>query len=73
MADNPDHIFQYNKNLVQTIFEKKKHFHSQQAHLPIEEKIKILLKLQKIALTIRPAKQKNDRRRVWQLKNTSSV
>ena len=72
MAGKSDHIFQYNKDMVKNIFEKKKSFHSQQARLPIEEKIKILVKLQKIALTIRPPGAKNDRRMVWKLKNPSS-
>lgn len=31
------------------LFEKKEEFHKEQANLPFEEKIKILVKLQKIA------------------------
>ena len=67
MAGKSDQIYRYNKDLVKAVFEKKKKFHSQQARLPIEEKIKILVKLQKIALTIRPVKKTDDRRMVWKL------
>jgi len=67
MTEKSDDIFQYNKEIVKTIFEKKKEFHYQQAYLPIEEKIKILVKLQEISLTLRPQKGKDDRRIVWKL------
>ena len=65
MANDPDKIFQYNKDLVQKIFKQKEEFHLDRARLPIEEKIKILIELQKIALTIRPRHGDDDRRMVW--------
>ena len=37
------------KKIVENIYKKKNNFHKMQAKLPIEEKIKILVKLQKIA------------------------
>lgn len=64
--DTPDYI-QYHRELVSEIFRKKAEFHRQQARLPIEEKIKILIELQKIALTIRPKQGEDDLRRVWEL------
>jgi len=67
MAQKPDTIFEYHADLVQRIFDKKAEFHRQQARLPIEEKIKILVELQKIALTIRPNRDPDDRRVVWHL------
>ncbi len=67
MANNPDNIYQYNADLVKNIFEKKARFHRRQAQLPIEEKIKILIELQKIALTIRPNRGGDDKRVVWQI------
>lgn len=69
MAQNPDDLFQYHPDLVQRIFSKKTEFHRQQARLPIEEKIKILVELQKIALTIRPNRGPGDTRVVWHLKS----
>ena len=67
MAKTPDAIFEYHADLAQNIFDKKAEFHRQQARLPIEEKINILIELQKIALTIRPKSVPDDRRFVWQL------
>jgi hypothetical protein len=67
MASKSDNIIQYNKKLVTKIFKQKKALHRQQARLPIEQKIKLLVQLQKIALTIRPKRGKKDRRVVWQL------
>ncbi len=37
------------------------------ARLPIEEKVRILVRLQIIALQARPPKGPNDRRMVWQI------
>ena len=42
------HITTRNKEEISKIFENKKRFHQAQAKLPIEEKIKILVELQKI-------------------------
>jgi hypothetical protein len=41
------------------IFAKKAEFHKEQAKLPFEEKIKILVKLQRIAYSIKGDKKKN--------------
>jgi hypothetical protein len=65
MAVDPDKIIQYNKDLVQKIFEQKEKLHLDRARLPIEEKIKILIELQKMSLTIRPKQDESDRRVVW--------
>ncbi|MDD5672838.1 MAG: hypothetical protein PHC61_01625 [Chitinivibrionales bacterium] len=67
MAADPERFIQYNKNIVQKIFRKKVEYHLDQARLPIEEKVKILIELQKIALTIRPKQNENDKRLVWQI------
>jgi hypothetical protein len=64
-APDPDDIIRYDKKLVKSIFRQKEKFHHAQASLPIEEKIKILIELQKISLTIRPRHGENDRRIVW--------
>ncbi|MBN2036172.1 MAG: hypothetical protein JW768_05465 [Chitinispirillaceae bacterium] len=63
----PDRLFQYNEDIVRNIFRKKEEFHRDRALLPIEEKIKILVKLQKISLTIRPKQGEEDTRTVWKL------
>ena len=67
MVANPERYIQYNKNIVQDIFRKKEEYHLDQARLPIEEKIKILVELQKISLTIRPKQDETDKRLVWQI------
>lgn len=67
MAAKPDGYIQYNRELVQTIFRQKEEFHRAQARLPIEEKVKILVELQKMALTIRPKRGEDDKRMVWQI------
>ena len=67
MVANPERFIQYNKNIVQDIFRKKEEYHLDQARLPIEEKVKILVELQKISLTIRPKKNETDKRLVWQI------
>ncbi|MCK4307368.1 hypothetical protein KAW50_03970 [candidate division WOR-3 bacterium] len=41
------------------LFEKKELFHKELAKIPFEEKIKILVRLQKIANTVRSASKKN--------------
>jgi hypothetical protein len=55
------------EDLAGRIFRQKENFHRAQARLPVEEKMLILIELQKIALSIRPRKQPNDRRVVWQI------
>jgi hypothetical protein len=67
MVANPESFIQYNKNIVQDIFRKKEEYHFAQARLPIEEKVRILIELQKMALTIRPKQNENDKRLVWQI------
>jgi hypothetical protein len=67
MVANPEDFIQYNKRLVQDIFRKKEDFHRAQARLPIEEKVKILVELQKISLTIHPKRDETDRRMVWDI------
>ena len=67
MVANPERYIQYNKNIVQDIFRKKEEYHLDQARLPIEEKVKILVELQKISLTIRPKQNETDKRLVWQI------
>ncbi len=63
---NPE-LFQFHKNVVEKIFQNKKDFHSYQAQLPIEEKIKNLISLQKIAITIIRQRNPDDPRRPWDI------
>ena len=67
MEPKSDDFLHYNRELVRNIFRQKEEFHRVRAQLPIEEKIKILIELQKIALTIRPKKSEEDNRMVWKL------
>jgi hypothetical protein len=67
MAAEPDSHIHYNKEIIRNIFKQKEEYHLTQARLPIEEKVKILVELQKMALTIRPKKGENDKRMVWQI------
>lgn len=50
---------------VQKIFKSKEQYHKDRAKLPIEEKIKILVELQKLAIEIPTASKENRFRRVW--------
>ncbi len=67
MIDKSENIFKYNIDAVKAIFDNKEKYRHKQAHLPIEEKIRILTKLQKMALTVKPLTGKNDKRTVWKL------
>jgi len=67
MATQPDSYIKYNKDVVQNIFRQKEEFHLAQAHLPIEEKVRILVELQKMTLAIRPKQGENDNRIVRQI------
>lgn len=67
MTDSTPEIAQQNREILAEIFKKKQAFHRNQADLPIEEKIRILVELQKIELTLRPSLGPDDHRRVWQL------
>jgi hypothetical protein len=51
--------------VVKKIFAAKKEFHKQRAKMPIEEKIKILIELQKIGKKANPEKTKN--KRIWKV------
>jgi len=49
------------------IFVSKKQFHREQAKLPIEEKIRILIELQKMAVKTRKQDSKDKLRFVWKI------
>ncbi|MEO8210668.1 MAG: hypothetical protein ABI840_08895 [bacterium] len=53
------------KKVIENIFEAKKEFHKEKSKLPIEEKIKILLKLQEISIKANPDKMRG--KRVWDI------
>ena len=67
MSGEKMNIIAYGKNIVSDVFKKKAHYHKKQARLPIEEKMKILVKLQEIALMIHPRRGPDDRRKIWLL------
>jgi len=52
------------KEIAEHIFIEKKAFHKKRAKLPIEEKIKILVELQKIGIAANP-KMKN--KKAWKI------
>lgn len=52
---------------VQKIFKAKEQFHKDRAKLPIEEKIKILVELQKLAIDIPTASKENRFKMVWKI------
>jgi hypothetical protein len=52
------------KEITEQIFYEKKNFHKERAKLPIEEKIKILVKLQKIGIE---ANKKMKHKKVWEI------
>jgi len=72
MTGNADKIIRYNSGILQKIFDNKVSFHREQARLPIEEKIRILVKLQEIVLKTRPVINPMDNRRVWELQKSKS-
>lgn len=53
------------KELAEKIFKSKKEFHNRKASLPVEEKIKVLIELQKIAIEANP--DKSNGKRVWKI------
>ena len=67
MATQPDSYIKYNKDVVQNIFRQKEEYHRAQARLPMEEKVRILVELQKMTLAIRPKQGEDDNRTVWQI------
>lgn len=54
-------------DFINQLFEKKKNIHRKLAALPIEEKIKILVKLQEIYVTIQTQKGIKTDKIVWKL------
>jgi hypothetical protein len=54
-------------NEIQRIFKAKEQFHKDRAKLPIEEKIKILVELQKLAIDIPTAAKENRFKMVWNI------
>jgi hypothetical protein len=67
MAKNHNAVIKYHPVLIRRIFKRKKSFRLRKARLPIEQKIQMLVELQKISLRVRPNKGKNDTRRVWRI------
>ncbi len=67
MTNSSGNVIEYNRAIVQRIFDSKKSFHQKQARMPIEKKIKILIELQKIVLKTRQAVDSLDNKRVWKL------
>jgi len=55
------------KQYAKEIFEAKALFHKEQAKLPIEEKIKILIELQKMVIKIQKHSDSNEQKQVWEL------
>ena len=53
------------KILMKKIFDSKKEFHKSKATLPVEDKVKILTELQKIAIEANPEKTKG--KKVWKI------
>jgi hypothetical protein len=52
---------------LQNIFKAKEQFHKDRSRLPIEEKIKILVELQKLAIDIPPASNEHRFKMVWNI------
>ncbi len=58
------------KKRIEYLFKEKELFHKEQAKLSFEEKIEILIRLQKIAQTIRPSSDKSQM--VWEISSKQS-
>ena len=61
-----------NRNFINQIAESKRRFHKKRADMPFEEKIKIIVELQKINAEMKKGNQrqeKNTIHKVWQLQN----
>jgi len=67
MKNKPNKIKESPADYAAKIFEAKKDFHKEQAKLPIEEKIKILLELQKIVLKTQKQKPGERLRQIWKI------
>ncbi len=52
---------------IQKIFKAKEQFHKDRVKLPIEEKIKILVELQKLAIDIPTASNEHRFKMVWNI------
>jgi len=52
---------------AQKIFKAKEQFHKDRAKLPIEEKIKILVELRKLAIDIPTTSKENRFKMVWDI------
>lgn len=52
---------------IEKIFKAKEEFHKERARLPIEEKIKILVELQKLAIDIPTASKERSFKMVWDI------
>jgi len=52
---------------IYKLFKAKEQFHRERARLPIEEKIKMLVELQKMAVDIPTPSKKNRYKRVWEI------
>jgi hypothetical protein len=58
-------IYSNRSEEIQKIFNSKKKFHRNRASLPIEEKIKILVELQKMAIDIPTPSKEKGYKKVW--------
>jgi hypothetical protein len=67
MVTKPDSPIHYHQEIVRKIFRQKEEYHHAQARLPIEDKIRVLVELQKMALKLRPKQGKDDRRVIWDI------
>jgi len=63
MADK----FQHYSDFVDRVFEGKKEYHRNAAKLSIEEKVRILVELQKIAVAVKSKDATKENRLVWQI------
>lgn len=60
-------IYENRKDEIQKIFKAKEEFHRERARLPIEEKIRILVELQKMAIDIPTVSKERRFKRVWEI------
>lgn len=62
-----------NKNYIDIIAKSKKRFHKKRAEMLFEEKVKVIIELQKINEEIRKSSkdrgEKNNMHKVWQLQS----
>ncbi|MCG7852529.1 MAG: hypothetical protein MIO92_08410 [Methanosarcinaceae archaeon] len=67
MKNNRNSIREQAAEYAKEIYESKKEFHREMAKLPIEEKIRILIELQKLSLAINHQKSCDELPRVWEI------